>query len=131
MEQGGTTGGGTTGATGRTILVVEDDAAVLATLVEALTEEGYAVRQAMHGMEALRELSEHPPDLVVADVHLPQFGEGQLVRRLREHNLPVVLISGDPNFARTPGVAFVPKPFDLDHLLAVVANLLAEPESES
>ena len=112
----------------RTVLVVEDDPSVLDALVDALAEEGYRVRSAVDGIAALEELNREPPDLVVADVHMPRLDGGQLVRRLREWNVPVILLSGDPNWARTPGVAFVPKPFDLDHFLTIVARLLDEPQ---
>jgi CheY-like chemotaxis protein len=110
---------------GRPVLVVEDDRAVLDLLDGALRDEGYRVRRAEDGVEALEAIREQAPDLVVADVHPPRLDGGQLVRRLRDENVPVVLLSGDPNWARTPGVAFVAKPFDLDHLLLVVARLLS------
>ncbi|MDP9365642.1 MAG: response regulator [Chloroflexota bacterium] len=110
---------------GRRVLVVEDDRAVLDLLDGALREEGYRVRRAEDGVEALEAIREQTPDLVIADVHLPRLDGGQLVRRLRDENVPVILLSGDPNWARTPGVAFVAKPFDLDHLLLVVARLLS------
>ena len=113
-----------TGATGQTVLVVEDDPAILDLLAEALTDEGYAVARAEDGVAALEAIQRQPPDLVVADVHLPRLDGGQLVRRLRESGISAILLSGDPNWARTPGVAFVAKPFDLDHLLTVVARLL-------
>ncbi len=121
-EEGGST------SRSASILVVEDDPAVLDVLTDALTEEGYRVRRAEDGVVALEEVGREPPDLVIADVHMPRLDGGQLVRRLREWNLPVVLLSGDANWARTPGVAFVPKPFDLDHLLTVVGRLLDDDE---
>ncbi len=114
---------------GRRVLVVEDDRSVLDLLDGALRDEGYRVRRAEDGVEALEAIREYAPDLVIADVHMPRLDGGQLVRRLREWNLPVVLLSGDANWARTPGVAFVPKPFDLDHLLTVVGRLLDDEPS--
>ena len=113
-------------AAAKTVLVVEDDPAVLDLLEDALEDEGYRVRRAEDGVEALEAIQRELPSLVVADVHLPRLDGGQLVRRLRDVNVPVLLLSADPNWARTPGVAFVPKPFDLDHLLTVVARLLAD-----
>ena len=111
-------------ATGRTVLVVEDDPAVLDLLAEALTEAGYRVERAEDGVAALEAIQREPPALVIADVHLPRLDGGQLARRLRDSEIPAILLSGDPNWAHVPGVAFVPKPFDLDHLLAFVARLL-------
>ena len=106
------------------VLVVEDDPETLAAVADALAEEGYRVRRAAHGVEALGEIREQVPDLVVSDVHMPVLGEGPLLRRLRELNPPVVLVSADTNWAHTAGMAFVPKPFDLDDLLDVVARML-------
>lgn len=113
-----------TKATDRRVLVVEDDPLVLDTLVTALSDEGYRVSRAVDGMDAIGEVQQEVPDLVIADVHMPRMTGGQLVRRLREWNVPIILLSADTNWARTAGVVFVPKPFDLDHLLDVVANLL-------
>ncbi len=113
-----------TKATDRRVLVVEDDPLVLDTLVTALSDQGYRVSRAVDGMDAIGEVQQEVPDLVIADVHMPRMTGGQLVRRLREWNVPIILLSADTNWARTAGVVFVPKPFDLDHLLDVVANLL-------
>ncbi len=112
--------------TQRLVLVVEDNPLTLDALVSALSEEGYRVRRAADGMEAIGEVQQEVPDLVIADVHMPRLNGGQLVKRLREWNVPVILLSGDTNWSRTAGVVFVSKPFDLDHLLEVTANLLEE-----
>ena len=112
------------GPSGPTVLVVEDDPAVLDLLDNALTDEGYRVRRAEDGVAALESVQRERPDLVIADVYMPRLDGGQLVRRLRETGIPAILLSGDQNWARTAGVVFVPKPFDLDHLLTVVARLL-------
>lgn len=115
-------------ATGRTVLVAEDDPSVLQALRDALGEEGYRVLLAEDGIAALEAIQREVPDLVIADVHMPRLDGGQVVRRLRDQNVPVILLSGDANWSRTPGVVFLPKPFDLDHLLTVVGRLLAGPE---
>ena len=124
---------GTAGAAaeGRTVLIVEDDPDVLATLGDALSSEGYRVRLATDGIAALEELQREPPDIVIADVHMPRLDGRQLVQRLRPWNVPVVLLSVDPNPARTPGVVFVSKPFDLDHFLGIVAHLLGENDGDT
>ena len=113
---------------GRTVLVVDDDPAILAVLEEALGEEGYRVRTAADGMATLGEMHRDVPDLVITDVRMPQMDGGQLVKRLREWNVPVIMLTADLNRSRTPGVVFVPKPFDLDRLLAIVANMLDNSE---
>ncbi len=115
-----------TSGTQRLVLVVEDNPLTLDAVVAALDEEGYRVRRAVDGMDAIGEMQQEVPDLVIADIHMPRMSGGELVRRLREWNVPVILLSADTNWSRTAGVVFVPKPFDLDHLLDVAANLLDE-----
>jgi CheY-like chemotaxis protein len=111
-------------ATTATVLVIEDDPYAMAAVADALQDEGYRVRRAVNGMAALQEIKAQTPDLVVSDVHMPVLSEGALIRSLRELDLPIVLISADTNWSRTPGVVFVRKPLDLDHLLTVVADML-------
>jgi CheY-like chemotaxis protein len=111
-------------STAASVLVIEDDPHAMAAVADALEDEGYRVRRAVNGMAALQEIKAQAPDLVVSDVHMPVFSEGALIRSLRELDLPVVLISADTNWSRTPGVVFVRKPIDLDHLLTVVADML-------
>jgi len=107
------------------MLVVEEDPEAPAAVAEALAEEGDQVRRA-GGMDALREVHEEAPDPVVAGIHVPVLGEGPLVRRPRDLNLPVVPVGGDTTRSHTPGVVVVPNPFDPDRLLRVVASLLNE-----
>ena len=115
----------------RMVLVVEDDPLTLEALVAALSDEGYRVRQATDGMVAIGEVQQEVPDLVIADVHMPRLNGGQLLRHLKEWNIPFILLSADTNWSRTAGVVFLPKPFDVDHLLEVVAHLLDEEAQES
>ena len=108
----------------RKILVVDDDRSLCDLITDLLAGEGYAVSCAHDGLEALAAVERDPPDLIVTDVHMPRLDGAQLARRLRDSEIPAILLSGDPNWAHVPGVAFVPKPFDLDHLLTIVARLI-------
>ena len=112
---------------GREVLVVDDDPLILEFLCAAFEEEGYRVRRAGDGAEALAEVERAAPDLVVADIVMPYLDGVQLARLLlaRATPVPVVLISA----ARTPppgaGLPFVPKPFDIEGLLATAAAAIA------
>lgn len=110
----------------RTVLVVDDERFIVDLLADVLVEEGYSVRRAYDGEAALREINNHPPDLVLSDVAMPKLNGLELARRVLGLGIPVILMSAAVSDARTPGVRFIAKPFDLDHILAVVAQHLTK-----
>jgi len=100
----------------RTVLVVEDDEAINALVSRILSEWGYEVRRAGDGAEALAAVLRDPPDLVLADVMMPNLNGIDLVARLRERGVPVpvVLVSAYDRHRDLPGdVPFLTKPFTL------------------
>ena len=109
-----------------TVLVVEDEPAVREVVVDLLQDEGYAVRQASDGLQAIDELEVDDVDLVLSDVRMPRLDGPSLARRLhrRGRAVPVVLMSAVDVEVDLPGVRFLPKPFDRDHLLHVVGSAL-------
>lgn len=111
----------------RSVLIVDDDRDIVAMLAEVLAEEGYAVHKAYDGLSALREAELAPPDLVLSDVAMPKLNGIALAHRLRERGIPVVLLSAAVSDPRIPGIPYVPKPFDLDRVVNVVARLLGTP----
>jgi CheY-like chemotaxis protein len=108
----------------RTILIVDDDAHIVELLAELLESEGFAVRKAYDGLTALEEAELTPPDLVLSDVAMPKMNGIALAQRLRERNIPVVLLSAAVTDPRLEGVPFVAKPFDLDQILTVITQHL-------
>jgi DNA-binding response OmpR family regulator len=118
------------GAMDRSILVVDDDHDIAQILTELLTEEGYRVRCTFDGQAALREIAQDPPDLVLADVVMPQLDGVTLANQLRppDSGIPVILISAVYDDVDVPGVHFLAKPFDLDALLRVVTRILGPQE---
>lgn len=113
----------------RTVLIVDDDRHIVELLAGLLEEEGYAVRRAYDGLSALQEAAIAPLDLVLSDVAMPRLNGIALAQRLRERGIPVVLLSAAVADPRLPDVPFVPKPFDLDQILAVVTHFLDRPDS--
>lgn len=107
---------------------------MVCSLIERLLEEeGYQVRTAPHGREALRVALRGSGgfDLVVTDVRMPVMDGWELTRQLRERwpDLPVLYISGyDVELTRETGKRhpgdFLRKPFDPDDLVRYVARLL-------
>jgi DNA-binding response OmpR family regulator len=77
------------------VLVVEDDANMLEMVLFVLSREGYRVRGAINGREALAEMERSPADLVVLDVMMPVMDGWDLCRELRLLNpeLPIIMIT--------------------------------------
>ncbi len=107
------------------ILVIDDDRGIRETLGDVLRDEGYQVRLARDGVEALSLLRhESAPDLILLDLSMPgmsglEFREAQLEDQ-RLAQIPVVILSADER-TRCPGVAgWLRKPVELDQLLAAV-----------
>ena len=113
---------------GQRVLVADDDPAIAGLLADLLAGEGYRIRTAADGQQALEQIARDPVDLVVADVAMPRLDGATLAARLRERGdpTPVVLMSAAYADVDVPGVRFVPKSFDLDHMVNVVNRALAE-----
>ena len=79
------------------VLVVDDDPSVLQVSSRILREEGYEVRTAVDGFEALVELRRAMPDLIVSDLAMPNMSGFELLSIIRRRfpHIPVVAISGD------------------------------------
>jgi len=119
----------------KTILVVDDDAAIVEALTEFLVGEGYRVVSAGNGNDALAQLEKEHPTLVLTDSIMPVadgLGFVQRVHALPEfRSLPVVLMTawygGDAPSPRTDGVsAVLKKPFELDEMLAMIERLIGK-----
>jgi CheY-like chemotaxis protein len=118
------------------VLVVDDDAGVRRVMGLILREAGYAVTLATDGHDALRCVAEASvvPDLVITDLNMTGMsGVGLLIAlRARGLHVPTVFMSAGTN-PRAAAVAYgadgyIPKPFDIDRLIATVAGLLARNE---
>ena len=115
------------------VLVVDDEPQVVWVLQFSLEAEGYTTYAANNGVEALAEISEHRPNLMVLDIMMPTMdGWGVLEEMLKlpvEERPRVVIVSAlsslrDRAKAAEMGAdAYVPKPFNVDELLAVLHGL--------
>jgi len=116
------------------ILVVDDVAANCQLLTNLLGREGYTVRTASNGVEALVELTRTLPDLVISDVMMPGLDGFQLCERIKQDPAtrltPVVLLTGlHDREARLQGINvgaddFLTKPVDAAELIARMRSLL-------
>ena len=76
------------------LLLVEDDASIRGALIRALTERGHAVTSTASAMDALQQIHQLPPDLVLLDLGLPGLGGYEALRMLRAiSTVPVVVIT--------------------------------------
>lgn len=77
------------------VLIVDDEAAVLDVLTVWLGSAGYDTYTAKNGLEGLLEINKHSPDLVVADIIMPQIDGFELCRLMREISLvPFMFFTG-------------------------------------
>jgi DNA-binding NtrC family response regulator len=112
------------------ILVVDDESEIREGLEMLLASEGYGVSSAGTGAGGLAKLEEHPFDLLLLDVSLPDRNGIDLLReiRLRDPQLSVVLITayGSIDMARAAfksgAMDYITKPWSNDELLAQVAQ---------
>ena len=119
---------------GQTILVVEDDETVRASLVEFLETLEYTVLETTDGVEALRvlEAGANHLDLILSDVVMPHMGGVALLKELyrRECRIPVILLTGHTmgdvlDGLREMGLAgWLPKPPPLRDLAELIAKTL-------
>jgi DNA-binding response OmpR family regulator len=116
------------------ILLAEDQASVAAPVVSRLRDAGHEVRWVRQMRDLRREMTEHPPDLLLLDTTLDTDGLEyfQAVRFAPEHPPAGVVILTPPSDRRTMerakqlGAAGVlAKPIDGDELVAVVGDLLS------
>src|SRR5437879_1750474 len=76
------------------ILVIDDDPNITSLLRRALTYDGYAVTTAADGPAGLLTARDHPPDLVILDVMLPQLDGLEVCRRLRAAgDTPILMLT--------------------------------------
>jgi CheY-like chemotaxis protein len=115
----------------KTILIVDDEYAVVDVLSTILEDEGYHITVAENGRVGLETLAKERPDLVLCDMMMPLVDGLQMCRAMqadpRYADIPFVLMSA----AQSPGkdrdcayTTYMPKPFDYTNLLQMVEGLI-------
>ncbi|MCY1282526.1 Regulator of RpoS [compost metagenome] len=79
-----------------TLLIIDDDDVVRASLAAYLEDSGFSVLQAANGLQGLEVFERSKPDLVVCDLRMPQVDGLELIRRINalEVEVPVIVVSG-------------------------------------
>jgi len=108
-----------------TVLIADDEPAIVDLLAQFLEDEGYEVECATDGLMALEMMRKSRPDLVIADVMMPKMDGFELLDELAANSeaVPVILMSAAV-VSRREGVPFIAKPFDLGELLDLVTSHL-------
>jgi CheY-like chemotaxis protein len=118
------------------ILVADDDPIILRLLQVNFGLEGFDVDPVSGGEDVLRRVREHPPDLILLDVMMPDLTGWDVARELKGDpetaRIPVVFLSArtqedDRRHGEALGVeAYVTKPFDPSELIELIRKLIAQ-----
>jgi len=121
------------------ILVIDDDANLVAFMTALLQDNGYQVVSARDGKEGLEKVGTDKPDVVLLDITMPEKSGVRFYRDLRENAatkaLPVIMVTGVmeefKKFISTrrqvpPPEGYLSKPVDKDELLCTIAAILAK-----
>ncbi|MBN1427529.1 MAG: hybrid sensor histidine kinase/response regulator [Anaerolineae bacterium] len=118
----------------KTILVVDDDPVMLASVSDILKISGYALLTAVNGAQALQVMQHQTPDLIVADIMMPEMDGYQFCRAARENPawraIPFVFLTARgerDDMRRGYGLGadhYMTKPFEPEDLLLVVETRL-------
>ncbi len=116
------------------VLLVEDEAPLVAMLRYNLEKQGFRVEEAVDGQEAIARIAESPPDIVLLDWMLPVMSGIEVCRQIRRRpatrDLPVIMVTargedGDAVRGLNTGADdYITKPFSMDALLARMRALL-------
>ena len=126
MENGNTTY--------KSILVIEDNHAIMDVITLILQSESYKVTGLGKGADILTKIDEIKPDLLILDIMLPDGDGREFLKTIRTNpqteNLPVLMISAkytaqNVQHGEFLPNGFLPKPFDIDELLNQIEGILA------
>ncbi|MEX0703127.1 MAG: response regulator [Planctomycetales bacterium] len=121
-------------ASGKKILLIEDDREISSTIHGVLEAAGYEVAAAPNGVEGQRLVQSERPDLVITDMMMPRMGGFPILEFLRTLDTPpkVIMITANEGgrhkaYAEMLGVSdYIRKPFAMDVLLDAIERALCD-----
>jgi DNA-binding response OmpR family regulator len=113
------------------VLIVEDDPLLRSAMVADLVQRAHAVRTAATALDGIREVSQHPPEVIVLDLGLPDLDGGSALKMMRTvTETPVIIATARDDEAEIIRLLnagaddYLVKPFSGEHLAARIAALL-------
>ena len=118
-----------------TILIADDDTAIRTVLNQALARAGYAPRATGNAATLWRWIQQGEGDVVITDVIMPDENAFDLIPRIKKvrPDLPIIVMSAQNTLmtaltaAEKGAYEYLPKPFDLSEIVAVVGRALSQP----
>jgi two-component system nitrogen regulation response regulator GlnG len=119
------------------ILLADDDAAIRTVLNQALSRAGYDVRSTGQAATLWRWAAQGEGDLIITDVVMPDENAFDLLPRIKKvrPELPIIVMSAQNTFltairaSERGAYEYLPKPFDLKELVAIVGRALSRPRN--
>jgi len=127
-------------ASKKTILVVDDNADVVALVKNILEGKGYGVQTAYDGLEVFSRLEEQKPDLIILDIMMPQMDGLDVLTRIKgtveTSSIPVILLTAMVQYedmiesCKLGADSYIFKPFSNTHLINVVNFILTGDQNQ-
>lgn len=116
----------------RSVLIFDDDEDILSILVYLLEEKGWKVNTRTTCANLISDIAETSPDIILMDNWIPEAGGKEATRQIKNHedykSIPVIYFSANNDvekLAKEAGAdTYLAKPFDLDELENILANVL-------
>jgi CheY-like chemotaxis protein len=121
----------------RNVLVVDDEPNIVLSIKFLINQQGYEVRTAGNGEEALQALAEQIPDLILLDIMMPKPDGYEVCQTIRANpqwqDIPIIMLTAKGrDVERQKGLAmgaddYITKPFATNELVAKVRGILNKP----
>jgi two-component system nitrogen regulation response regulator NtrX len=115
-----------------TILIVDDEQAILQALSAILMDEGYRVMEAPDGVSAMKAVAKEPPSVMLLDIWMPEQDGLETLRQIRDAapQVPVIMMSGHGTIEtaikaiKLGAYDYIEKPLSLDKVLLLVKHAI-------
>ena len=120
-------------ANAKKILVVDDDPSIIKLLEKILSSAGFEVAAAYDGLDAMVQVKNHQPDLIVLDIMMPEINGYDVCRNLKfdspYKDIPIIILTSrnqeiDPRIGQMMGIDYMQKPVNRAALLSLVKKAL-------
>ena len=121
----------------KTILIADDDRNLALLYQQELSDEGYQVEVVHDGRQAIEQVAQDPPDLLILDIRMPGIDGIETLQQILAQNnrLPVILNTAysnyEDNYMTWSAEAYVVKSSDLTELKNKIREVLERREGES